>query len=104
MLELGWELLITLAGIIITVVVFFNKMSTDLKRLEEKVNDAKTFLSEEHKRHDDNLSQELLSMVRALERHISSEEIEGALQARTREDITKMMAMLNEIKCKLDKN
>ena len=101
MIEIGWELILTIGGIIVTVLLFFNKMSTDLKRLEEKIVETRSSLSEEHQRHDDHLQKELLAMMRALERHISSEEIEGALQSKSREDITEMSKTLNDIKCKL---
>ena len=101
MIELGWELLLTLAGILGSLVLFFNKLSTDLKRLEERISETRISLSDEHKRHDDNLSKELLSMIRALEKHISSEEIEGALQAKSREEIVEIRKILNNIQCKI---
>ena len=101
MLELGWELLLTLAGLVVSLALFFNKLSTDLKRLEERVSETRQFLSEEHKRHDEHLQKELLGMMRALEKHISSEEIEGALQSKAREELSDISRTLNDIKCRI---
>ena len=92
---------VTAAVVLVTIVLFFNRLQNSIDRLCEEVADNKVFLSEEHKRHDEKLSKELQGVVRGLDGHISNEEVEAALQARSREDIKDIVKLLNSIQCRL---
>lgn len=99
----GWEFVFTLVGTIITIIVFFFKMSSDIQRLEEKINESKSSLSDEHKRHDDTLFKELTIIVRKLEQHVNREEIESALQKEARKDIKTIRDVVDKINCKVNR-
>ena len=102
-LSFGWEFIATIGGVIITIILFFNKIAGDLKRIDAKIEDSKIYLSEEHKRHDETLFKELTNMVKRLETHINKEEIESALQKECRKDIKRIRDKTDEIKCELER-
>lgn len=99
----GWEFVVTLIGTIITIIIFFVKMSSDIKRVEEKIEQSKYALSDEHKRHDDTLFKELTIIVRKLEQHVNREEIESALQKEARKDIKTIRDVVDKINCKINR-
>lgn len=99
----GWEFFATAAGVILTTVLFFVKMYSDIKRLEEKIMDSKRSLSDEHRRHDETLFKELTTIVRKLEQHINREEIESALQKEARKDIKSIRDTVDKINCKVNR-
>ena len=96
-----WGIGLAVAGVIVTIVLFFNRLQNSIDRLCEEVADNKVFLSEEHKRHDEKLSNELQGVIRGLEGHISNEEVESARQEESRRTVRDMARAINKIQCNL---
>ena len=96
-----WSLALAAGGVIVTIVLFFTSVKASIDRLCEEVAANKVFLSDEHKRHDEKLSNELQGVIRGLEGHISNEEVESARQEESRRHVRDIVKAINKIQCNM---
>ena len=77
---------------------FFRTTTDKIAKLEQKIEQSRKSLSEEHTRHDENLIERITDIRQGLEKHISQEEVESAYQSESRKRIVEIEKSINEMR------
>ena len=89
--------IVSLAGMIGSVIYFFRKVSDNIAKIEGKIESCRKALSEEHTRHDENLIERITDIRQGLEKHISQEEVESAFASESRKRVVEIEKNINKL-------